>query len=149
MTQPHYLRPRPFELAVQRFVSFLIRRGVNVWGARVLSVRGRKSGEPRTTAVNLLTVSGTQYLVAARGNTEWVRNLRVAGEGELRVGRRTDRFTAEELTDADKPEILRAYLKRWAFEVGQFFDGVNADSSDEVLRGAAPRHPVFRVTIAR
>jgi hypothetical protein len=77
-----------------------------------------------------------------------VRNLRVAGQGELRVGKRVERFRATEIADADKPVILRAYLKRWKAEVGVFFGGVGADAPDEALRGIAPNHPVFRIEAA-
>ena len=89
-------------------------------------MRGRKSGEWRATPVNLLSIDTQRYLVAPRGETQWVRNLRVAGAGELRVGRRIEAFTATEIADADKVLILRAYLKRWKAEVGVFFDGVGA-----------------------
>ena len=118
-----------------------------VWGARILHVRGRTTGEWRTTPVNLVDVDGSTYLVAPRGVTQWVRNLRAAGSGKLRKGRRFDGFTAVELDDAAKAPILRAYLDRWAFEVGQFFDGVAPDSPDEQLAEIAPGFPVFRVTI--
>jgi deazaflavin-dependent oxidoreductase (nitroreductase family) len=118
---------------------------MSVWGSRELRVRGRKSGEWRSTPVNLLSFGGEHYLVAPRGDTQWVRNLRVAGNGELRVGRRNQVFQATELTDAEKLEVLRAYLKRWKAEVGVFFSGVGADASDADLRGIAPNHPVFRL----
>jgi hypothetical protein len=86
------------------------------------------------------------YLVAPRGNTQWVRNLRAAsGAGELRVGRRVERFRATELDDDAKPQVLRAYLKRWKFEVGVFFDGINARAPEETLRRIAPGYPVFRI----
>ena len=126
-------------------VALLTRAGVSIAGSRVLELRGRESGEPRRTPVNLLTLDGTQYLVAARGHTHWVRNLRASGEGRLLVGRRAQGFTAEELPDEDKPAILRPYLKRWKWEVGAFFDGVGPDSSDDELRRIAPDHPVFRI----
>jgi deazaflavin-dependent oxidoreductase (nitroreductase family) len=106
-------------------------------------VKGRTSGEWRTTPVNLLTVGGHRYLVAPRGVTQWVRNLRVAGSGELRVGRRTEPFHATEIADDEKVAILRAYLTRWKAEVGVFFDGVSGNSTDEELRRIAPDHPVF------
>ena len=108
-------------------VNGLTKLGISVWGSRELRVRGRTSGEWRSTPVNLLTVDGTQYLVAPRGITQWVKNLRVAHEGELRVGKKVEPFRAEELADAEKPPILRAYLKRWKAEVGVFFDGVGPD----------------------
>jgi hypothetical protein len=95
-----------------------------------------------------LTHEETTYLVAPRGRTQWVRNLRAAGEGRLRLGRRYDDFTAVELADADKAPILRAYLESWAFEVGRFFDGVDAESTDAQLAAIAPGFPVFEVEIA-
>jgi deazaflavin-dependent oxidoreductase (nitroreductase family) len=127
-------------------VATLTHAGVSVWGSRVLRVRGRSSGEWRSTPVNLLSHGGARYLVAPRGHTQWVRNLRVAGTGELAVGRRVERFTAVELADADKPAVLRAYLRRWKFEVGAFFEGVGPDASDEDLLRIAPGYPVFLVT---
>ena len=128
-----------------RLVAALTRLGISVWGSRVLEVRGRKSGEPRRTPVNLLTLDGTRYLVAPRGHTQWVRNLRVAGEGELLLGRGREPFVANEIADADKESILRAYLERWKWEVGEFFDGVDAGASGEELRRIAPNHPIFRI----
>lgn len=142
-----YQRPGWFTKNVfNRAVALLTRAGVSVAGSRVLEVRGRKSGEPRRTPVNLLTVDGARYLVAARGHTHWVRNLRALGEGRLLVGRRAEPFTAEEIPDDDKPAILRPYLERWKWEVGAFFGGVGPDSSDEELRRISPDHPVFRLS---
>lgn len=131
-----------------RAVALLTRVGVSVWGSRELRVRGRKSGEWKSTPVNLLGFAGAHYLVAPRGETQWVRNLRVAGGGELRVGRRIQVFQATELADADKPAVLRAYLKRWKAEVGVFFGGVGATASDAELLRIAPKHPVFRLAFA-
>jgi hypothetical protein len=74
-----------------------------------------------------------------------VRNLRAAGEGELVLGRRSEAFTATEVADADKEPILRAYLRRWKWEVGQFFRGVGPDSPAGDLIRIAPDHPVFRI----
>ena len=142
-----YVRPGWFTTHVfNRAVALLTRAGLSVWGSRLLAVRGRKSGEWRVTPVNLLVVDGERYLVAPRGTTQWVRNLRAAGEGELRLGRRAESFQAVELTDPDKPALLRAYLRRWKAEVGVFFGGVGADASDDDLLRIAPDHPVFRVT---
>ncbi|HXA30479.1 MAG TPA: nitroreductase family deazaflavin-dependent oxidoreductase [Candidatus Angelobacter sp.] len=129
-------------------VAALTRAGVSLYGSRVLAVRGRKSGEWRTTPVNLLLDHGNRYLVAPRGTTQWVRNLAAAGEAELRVGRRVERFTAVEVPEDERPEILRAYLRRWKFETGQFFGGVGPDAPVEELRRIAPEHPVFRITPA-
>jgi deazaflavin-dependent oxidoreductase (nitroreductase family) len=127
-------------------VVALTRAGISVWGSRILAVRGRTSGQWRTTPVNPLTLESSRYLVSPRGHTQWVRNMRVAGGGELRVGRRVEAFTATELADDQKPEILRAYLRRWKFEVGVFFEGVDASAPDAKLLEIAPGYPVFRLT---
>src|SRR5690349_20983276 len=142
----HYQPPDWFTRNVfNRLVAGLTRAGVSVWGSRILEVRGRRSGEPRRTPVNVLTLDGGRYLVAPRGHTQWVRNLRAAGEGDLLVGRRRERFAATELSDGEKEPVLREYLRRWKWEVGQFFGGVDADSSGEELARIAPDHPVFRI----
>jgi deazaflavin-dependent oxidoreductase (nitroreductase family) len=129
-----------------RLVAALTRMGVSVAGSRVLEVPGRKSGEPRRTPVNPLSLDGQRYLVAPRGHTQWVRNLRASGSGRLLVGRRAEPFTAVEIGDADKPGILRAYLKRWKWELGTFFGGVGPDSDDGELQRIAPDHPIFRIS---
>jgi deazaflavin-dependent oxidoreductase (nitroreductase family) len=128
-------------------VARLTRLGISVLGSRVLYVRGRSSGQWRTTPVNPLPHEGNMYLVAPRGHTQWVKNMRAAGGGELHVGRRVEVFTAVEVADADKPEILRSYLRRWKMEVGVFFDGVGPDATDAQLLEIAPGYPVFRITI--
>jgi deazaflavin-dependent oxidoreductase (nitroreductase family) len=141
-----YVEPRRADRIFNRTVAGLTRLGISIWGSRVLYVRGRTSGEWRSTPVNLLTYAGARYLVAPRGRTQWVRNLRATGGGELHVGRRVEVFTPTELPDEEKPAVLRAYLKRWKFEVGMFFDGVGPDASDEQLLAIAPGYPVFRVS---
>ena len=145
----HYQRPGWFTKNItNQIVAGFTRIGVSVYGSRVLEVKGRKSGEWRQTPVNLLRYEGADYLVAPRGHTQWVKNMRVSGGGRLRIGRRTQPFTAVELADADKPALLRAYLKKWKFEVGMFFDGVGPDSSEDELLRIAPDHPVFRLTLS-
>jgi len=145
----HYQRPGWFTTNVfNPVVAGLTRLGVSVYGSRVLEVKGRKSGESRRTPVNLLRYEGAEYLVAPRGHTQWVKNLRASGEGRLHVGRRMEPFTAVELADDDKPPVLRAYLEKWKLEVGAFFGGVGPDSSEDDLRRIAPDHPVFRLTNA-
>ena len=144
-----YLAPGVFTRNVfNRIVALLTAAGVSVMGSRVLRVRGRTSGQWRETPVNLLTYEGDRYLVAPRGHTQWVKNLRVSGTGELRLGRRTEAFSAVELPDAEKPPLIRAYLKRWKWEVGQFFDGIDEKSPDDALLATAPGFPVFRITPA-
>jgi deazaflavin-dependent oxidoreductase (nitroreductase family) len=144
-----YVKPKRSTNIFNESVARLTELGISVWGSRVLYVRGRTTGEWRSTPVNLLTYEGNRYLVAPRGNTQWVRNLRAAGgEGDLRVGRRAERFLATELDDDSKPQVLRAYLRRWKFEVGVFFDGISASAPEETLRRIAPGYPVFRIELA-
>lgn len=144
----HYQRPGWFTTNVfNPLVAALTRAGVSVYGSRVLGVKGRTSGQWRETPVNLLSYDGAEFLVAPRGQTQWVKNLRAARSGRLRVGRRAEPFSAVELPDDEKPPLLRAYLRKWKFEVGAFFGGVGPDSSDDELRRIAPDHPVFRLTI--
>ena len=101
----------------------------------------------RSNPVNLLVVDGERYLVAPRGHVQWVRNLRAAApKANSASDAAIEAFRAEELADADKPEILRAYLKKWAWEVGAFFgDDVKADSPTDRLLHVAPGFPVFKI----
>jgi deazaflavin-dependent oxidoreductase (nitroreductase family) len=127
-----------------RVVNLLMRLGISVWGSRVLEHRGRRSGTLHHTPVNLLAIEGTDYLVAPRGETEWVRNVRAAdGHLVLILGRRRQLRTAVEVPASERADILRTYLRRWKFEVGMFFDGVGPDSSDAEFAAVADRHPVF------
>ena len=148
MAGERYLRPGWFTRHLfNGAVAGLTRLGISVAGSRELRVRGRKSGEWRTVPVNLLTVDGTRYLVAPRGVTQWVRNLRASGGGELRVGRRTEAFLASEVTaDADKAPVLREYVRRWGWELGSFFEGVDKNATDADLARIAPGFPVFTVS---
>ena len=144
----YYRRPGWFTKNVfNPALAAMTRAGISVWGSRILRVRGRTSGEWRSAPVNLLTYEGRQYLVAPRGQTQWVRNLRVAGTGELLVGNKVQPFKAVEISNAEKIPILRAYLKRWKAEVGVFFSGVSADSPEESVRRIAPDHPAFRIEV--
>jgi deazaflavin-dependent oxidoreductase (nitroreductase family) len=146
----HYQRPGWFTKHVfNGAISLLTRLGIGVWGARTLEVVGRKSGTPRHNPVNLLNFDGRHYLVAPRGEVEWVRNVRAAdGHLVLILGRRRQEWIATELVDGTKTEVLRQYLRRWKAEVGVFFGGVGPDSTDEALTAIAPRHPVFELRAA-
>lgn len=145
MKARRYVRPTRIDRAFNTLIGLLTSLGVSVYGARVLAVRGRKTGEWRTVPVNVLTHAGERYLVAPRGETEWVRNIRVAGGGELRLGSKREPIRVHELADDEKPPVIRAYLRRWWFEVGRFFDGVTRDASLEELRAIAADFPIFRL----
>ena len=141
----HYKRPDWFTRNIfNKAVLGLTRLGVSVWGSRVLEHRGRSSGKLFRTPVNLLDYEGTQYLVAPRGETQWVRNVRHAGGHlVLILGRRRTLCSAREIPVDERTPILRQYLRRWKFETGMFFDDIGPDSSDAEWAAEAPRHPVF------
>ena len=130
MVEPRrYLRPG---WLTHRVVNpLLMRFGV----VPTLAVRGRVSGQWRTVPVNVLELGGERYLVAPRGDTEWVRNLRVTGQGELRRGVRAEAFRATELADEEKPRIIEAYLARWGYQVKRYFEALPQPAD----------HPVFRI----
>lgn len=146
MAEVKYKRPGWFTRNVfNRLVRVLSRFGIGVAGAETLAVRGRKSGEIRTNPVNPFELGGRTYLLAPRGTTEWVRNLRAAGEGELRKGSAARHFRAEEVADADKVPLLRLYVDRWAWEAKDFL-GVGKDATDEQLREIAAENPAFELS---
>jgi len=126
-------------------VAWLTRHGVSLFGSRVLSVPGRTSGKIQQVPVNLLHHDGQRYLVAVRGNTQWVRNVRDAGTAELQVGRCTEQVTLSELTVDARVPVLRRYLARWGWEVGRFVEGLSKRSTDAELLAAAPGIPAFEV----
>jgi deazaflavin-dependent oxidoreductase (nitroreductase family) len=142
----YYRTPNWFTRNVlNNVVGALTRRGVSVFGSRVLAVKGRATGLWRTTPVYLLSHGGHRYVVSPRGETQWVRNLRAVGTGELRLGRDAESFRGRELADDEKVAVLRAWLRTWRAEAGIFFKGTPAGSSDEQIRAIAPRSPVFEV----
>ena len=138
-----YIQATRGDVAFMKVVRWLTDHGVSLMGSRVLTVRGRKTGTPQCVPVNLLTLDGKRYLVAPRGHTQWVRNVRVAGEAELRVGRRVERVRLVEVPATDRVPVLRVYLKRWGWEVGRFVEGLSKRSTDAELATAAPGMPVF------
>lgn len=142
--QSKFVKPGPITRVFNRIVMLAGRLGLSMAGSRTLTVRGRKSGKPRTTPVNPLEVDGVTYLVAPRGTTQWVRNLREVRTGELKLGRRSRTFTGDEVADTEKLPILKSYLDKWAWEVGAFFD-LPKDPSDDQIREVSHLHPVFRV----
>ncbi len=144
ITATRYIEPGWFTAHVfNPFVGLLTRLGISVKGSRELSVVGRRSGAVRRVVVNLLELDGQRYLVAPRGNTQWVRNVRAAGEAQLRVGRRVETVRPVELGDAAKPAVIRAYLRAWKAEVGMFFEGIDEHASDADILAIAPGFPVF------
>jgi deazaflavin-dependent oxidoreductase (nitroreductase family) len=146
LAEVKYKRPGWFtQNLFNRPVQWLSRLGLGLAGSETLAVRGRKSGEIRTNPVNPFEIEGRTYLLAPRGTTDWVRNLRAAGEGELRKGSRARHFRAEEVADSEKLPLLRLYVDRWAWEAKGFL-GVGKDATDEQLREIAAENPAFEIS---
>ena len=115
-------------------------------GSRILAVRGRKSGEWRTTPVNLLNHEGKRYLVAPRGDTQWSRNVRAAGGGELRLGSQARAVRAcDELPDAEKPASSAPTSSSGSSRPASGSTASPHDSPDEDVARIAPDHPVFEI----
>ena len=122
----------------------LQRAGVNMGTMSLLTVRGRKSGQPHTVPVTLVEQDGQRWLVAPYGVVQWVRNIRAAGTATLTRGRRSEVISVTELPAGEAAPILKQYLLHVA-TVRPYFD-VTRDSSLEAFELEAPRHPVFRIT---
>jgi deazaflavin-dependent oxidoreductase (nitroreductase family) len=120
------------------------RRGRGPSFLHLLTVRGRRTGEPRSTPVSVMELDHRQYLVAPYGPVSWVKNARAAGEISLTRGERTERLTVRELGPEEAVPVLRKYLREIKV-VRPYFD-VNADSPEAELRETAPSKPVFELT---
>jgi deazaflavin-dependent oxidoreductase (nitroreductase family) len=107
----------------------------------LLTVRGRKSGQPRTVAVAIMERYGKRYVGSPYGIVDWVRNLRVAGDAILTRGRRSETIKAKELSPQEAAPMLQEESKSGNPFIR--FYGVTADSSLEEFERAAISHPVF------
>lgn len=124
----------------------LLRAGVKLVGfgrhpTYLLTVPGRKSGEPRTTPVSVVERDGKRYLFAPYGVVDWVRNLQAAGAAILTRGRRTEEIRATELPSSEAGLVLKAFIES-GNPMGLFF-GVTGESSREEFEQAVVSHPVF------
>ncbi len=140
-----YDEPNKTARAANEVFRQLAEVGISVAGTRALRVRGRKSGEVRGVVINLMTVDGRDFVVSPRGNTQWVRNARAAGEVELGPRWRSRRLRVSEVPDDAKPELLKRYLDRWYWEVKGHVGGLTPDSTDEQIRAAAPSIPIIEL----
>jgi len=125
------------------FIRAMLTVGVPIKDTYVLTVRGRRTGRPRSTPVRLVQEGGQRWLVAPYGPVNWVRNARAAGQVTLSSGRRSETVAIEELGPAESAPVLRRYLAEVPI-VRPFFD-VTPDSPLEAFAAEAPRHPVFRI----
>ncbi|MFW0787100.1 nitroreductase/quinone reductase family protein [Gordonia sp. CPCC 206044] len=146
MTATHYRAPQGADHTFNSVVRWLAARGVNLAGAQVLTVTGRTSGRPQSVPVNPLHLDGRHYLVAPRGVTQWVRNVRVDDSAELRRGRRRREVRLVETESDARAPIIRAYLDKWGWEVGRFLpEGMGTDADDATIRAHAADLPVFEI----
>lgn len=144
---PEYKKPGSMVRVMNGALGVAIKLGLSPQGGQLLTVRGRKSGKEMTTPVNPMTFQGAEYLVAPRGDCHWSRNLRVAGTARLRVGRKKRQIRVDhELTEAEKPPVLLAYLDRWAGVTKSHFGITWPDPSQEEITRVCARTPMFQIT---
>jgi deazaflavin-dependent oxidoreductase (nitroreductase family) len=141
---PVFREPTAVEKIFNRTFGFLIGIGVAFPHKYLLQVRGRKSGKLYSTPVNLQEWKGKPYLVAPRGGAQWVRNAESAGEVTLKRGSKQMKYRLRPLAEAEKPEILKAYLDGFKSEVQRFFP-VAAGSPAEAFVGITESYPVFEL----
>jgi hypothetical protein len=141
-----YDEPNLTARTANQVFRWLAEAGIGIAGTRALRIRGRKTGKRRGVVVNLLTIDGRDYLVSPRGNTQWARNARAAGEVEMGPRWRSREVRITELADDAKPQLLKRYLERWYWEVKGHVGGLTPESTDAELRAAAPSIPVFELS---
>ncbi len=142
-----YHKPSGFVKLMNGFIGRLASMGLIPGDTAMLQVKGRRSGETRSTAVTWVEHEGQRYLVAPRGTTEWVRNVRAAG-GQAAIRRRkSEDVRLEELPPEQKAPIIKAYLKKTAMVTKREF-GIEPEAPIEEFEKIAERHPVFRITSA-
>jgi deazaflavin-dependent oxidoreductase (nitroreductase family) len=139
-----FREPTTVERFFNRTFGFLVGLGLGPSHIYLLQVRGRKSGKLFSTPVDLLELQGKRYLVAPRGRTQWVRNAEASGEVTLKKGSTRQKFRLHPLTNADKPQILKAYLDAFKREVQRYFS-IAAGSPPESFIAIAESYPVFEL----
>src|SRR5712692_7605683 len=137
--------PSPFERLFSRLFGLLVGLGLGFAHNYRLEVRGRRSGRLYSTPVDVLAHGGRRFLVAGRGETQWVRNARASGAVTLRRGTRREQCRLRALADQEKPEVLKAYLDRFKMTVRRYFP-VRAGSPVERFAAVAAEYPVFELT---
>ena len=141
---PHFIRPGLVARAANRTYGWLASAGLSPHYSYLLQVTGRTTGRTLSTPVNVLSHNGKLFLVAKRGHTQWSRNALAEGKVSLKKGRVRMEFRVRLIPDAEKPEILKAYLTRFNWMVRRFFS-VRADAPVAAFAPAAGRYPVFEL----
>ena len=140
-----YDEPDLVARATNGVFRWLAEAGISIAGTRALRVRGRTTGKLRGVVVNLMTVDGRDYVVSPRGNTQWVRNARAAGEVEMGPRWRGRTVRISEVADDAKLDLLKRYLDRWYWEVKGHVGGLTPQSTDEQIRVVAPSIPIVEL----
>jgi deazaflavin-dependent oxidoreductase (nitroreductase family) len=126
----------------------ILRAGPLLGPNALLTVRGRKSGMPRTTPIALVEIDGKRWVIGTFGDTNWVRNLRAAREATLIVGRHREEVVADELDVEDRTRFFRdvigPYVHRMRFG-GLLLSILGAKEILEDPRAAAEHRPVFEL----
>ncbi len=139
-----YRRPTKVTRMMNRFVSWLASRGMMPSKTVTLEVKGRRSGQTRSTVINWVEHEGERYFVSVRGDTEWMRNVRAAG-GEAVIRRRErQKVRLEEIPAEQRAPIIKTYLGENAMATRQHF-GVDPKAEIAEFEAIAERHPVFRI----
>lgn len=141
---PAFRQPTAVERLFNRVFGFLVGLGIGFKHNYLLEVRGRTSGKLYSNPVDLLEVNGKRYLVAPRGNAQWVRNARAAGEIALKRGSFHQTFRVVPIVDGEKPPLLKAYLESFKAEVQRYFP-IAAGSDIEAFADIAGDYPVFEL----
>ena len=145
LPRERFLQPSAGERFLNQLFGRLVGWGFGLSHNYLLEVTGRKTGRVYSTPVNILDYKGKRFLVAPRGETQWVRNARAGGQVWLKKGRTRDAYKIRSLSDAEKPELLKEYLDRFKTTVQRYFD-VPAGSPVEAFSTVAENYPVFELT---
>lgn len=136
-------RLSPGTRLINSLFQALTRLGLGASYRHIVSVPGRKTGRLYSTPVDIIKLDDQLWLVAGYGPTNWVRNVRAAGEVTLSRGRQSERFRVEEADGPVAVPVLRAYMSEIRV-IRPYFDA-SPDSADEDVAAELPRHPVFRL----
>ena len=139
------MQPTLIDRIINRIFGLMVKLGFGLSHNFLLEVRGRKSGRVYSTPVNVLDYQEKKYLVAPRGDTQWVRNVVVSLTATLVKGAKRENVRLRPIADEAKAEILKAYLDRYKLTVQRYFP-VPAGSPTEAFEPLAVRYPVFEIT---
>jgi deazaflavin-dependent oxidoreductase (nitroreductase family) len=128
---------------VNGVMRFALERGKGPSFMYLVEVPGRKTGQMRSTPLDVTDLGGHRWLVAPYGVTDWVRNVRAAGEVTLRRGARSETYRATEVASTEAVPVLRKYIRD--IRIARPYFNATPDSTDEQIAADAPNHPVFRL----